>query len=304
MGYDIAVDGIFGPGTEAAVIQFQKDNELESDGIVGQNTWHALSAKCPDISQPSTVPIGSDISQPSTVPSDSALAATDPISLDGLGGVSRTMADIYNKYGKYLKEKSQEFGISTASAAAVLKAESQGSGFGSTGKMIIRFENHVFYDNWGKNHQMEFNDHFQLNSSRRWEGHTFRASTDSEFTAFHGNQNKEWEVLEFARGLDESAALKSISMGAAQIMGFNFSTLDYSSPKEMFDDMSNSMRAQLDGMFKFISRRDECINGLRTNDFVRFAKCYNGTGQAEKYGSVIEEAASAYSNVSSGRMFQ
>jgi len=29
--------------------------------------------------------------------------------------------------------------------AGVLKAESSGNGFASNGKMIIRFENHVFY---------------------------------------------------------------------------------------------------------------------------------------------------------------
>ena len=36
------VDGIFGSGTEKAVISFQKSNELEVDGIVGKNTWGKL----------------------------------------------------------------------------------------------------------------------------------------------------------------------------------------------------------------------------------------------------------------------
>ena len=32
------VDGIFGPSTQKAVIQFQKDNNLDADGIVGPKT--------------------------------------------------------------------------------------------------------------------------------------------------------------------------------------------------------------------------------------------------------------------------
>lgn len=36
------VDGIFGAGTYAAVIAFQKAHGLTPDGIVGQNTWRVL----------------------------------------------------------------------------------------------------------------------------------------------------------------------------------------------------------------------------------------------------------------------
>ncbi|MCG6904172.1 MAG: peptidoglycan-binding protein [Rhodobacter sp.] len=41
-GYDIMTDGEFGPITEGIVIEFQSDNGLEPDGIVGPKTLKAL----------------------------------------------------------------------------------------------------------------------------------------------------------------------------------------------------------------------------------------------------------------------
>jgi peptidoglycan hydrolase-like protein with peptidoglycan-binding domain len=41
-GINIAVDGIFGSATRAAVVQFQKQSGLAADGIVGPQTWQAL----------------------------------------------------------------------------------------------------------------------------------------------------------------------------------------------------------------------------------------------------------------------
>lgn len=40
--YDLAVDGRFGEETEKYVKEFQKDNNLTADGIVGSKTWKAL----------------------------------------------------------------------------------------------------------------------------------------------------------------------------------------------------------------------------------------------------------------------
>ena len=43
LGYNTnGIDGIFGAGTEKAVISFQKNKGLVTDGIVGKNTWRKL----------------------------------------------------------------------------------------------------------------------------------------------------------------------------------------------------------------------------------------------------------------------
>ena len=42
-GYNLDVDGSFGPKTQAAVRDYQLKNNLEVDGVVGKNTWGALT---------------------------------------------------------------------------------------------------------------------------------------------------------------------------------------------------------------------------------------------------------------------
>lgn len=47
-GYEIVVDGDFGPKTDRIVKQFQKDNDLVVDGVVGPKTWQVLILKAGD----------------------------------------------------------------------------------------------------------------------------------------------------------------------------------------------------------------------------------------------------------------
>jgi peptidoglycan hydrolase-like protein with peptidoglycan-binding domain len=47
LGYNVTADGSFGPGTTAAVKQFQTDHKLPATGVVDQATWNALLTATP-----------------------------------------------------------------------------------------------------------------------------------------------------------------------------------------------------------------------------------------------------------------
>lgn len=48
-GYDLNPDGNFGPGTEAALKQFQQANGLIADGVAGEKTWTKLFSLHPQL---------------------------------------------------------------------------------------------------------------------------------------------------------------------------------------------------------------------------------------------------------------
>ena len=209
----------------------------------------------------------------------------------------RALARTWNRYGGMLGSLSQMLDFEAAAAVAVLYTESSGSGFASDGRMIIRFENHVFWRRWGKQNPDTFHRHFSFDDKKSWKGHRFRAQGDGTWAAFHGKQSREWQVLEFARGLDEPAALSSISMGAPQIMGFNHALIGYETVLEMFDQLRGDVRFHILGLFDFIKGPGCCspmIDALRRRSFEDFAARYNGPGQADVYGHRIAEYREAF----------
>ena len=121
---------------------------------------------------------------------------------------------------------------------AVLAIESGGRGFAADGRMIIRFENHLFFRQWGQTNRDVFAKHFSFNSEKNWQEHRWRQFTNQPFADFHGTQDGEWRVFSFARTLDDTAAKLSISMGGPQIVGFNYPTLGYESVHQMYDAFS------------------------------------------------------------------
>ncbi|NJO19471.1 MAG: peptidoglycan-binding protein [Spirulinaceae cyanobacterium RM2_2_10] len=67
LGYPLAGLGFgrFGPSTEQAVRNFQRDRRLQVDGWVGPNTWAALFSNTPP---PSTVPLAPGVLRPDSPP--------------------------------------------------------------------------------------------------------------------------------------------------------------------------------------------------------------------------------------------
>lgn len=218
-------------------------------------------------------------------------------------GLELLMGQIYNTRGKYLKEKATELGIKPSALAAVLKAESSGHGFGTDGRQIIRFENHIFQKQWGEKHADEFDQHFQFDPKEKWKGQRWRKAADGEWQTFHGNQAKEWDVFTYARSLDENAALRSASYGAGQIMGFNHKAVGYDDAAAMVKAFDSGIRPQLDAVIAFIKNHPTCMKWLKADDYVTFAKGYNGVGKEKEYGATIKEAVDAYRKVTTGKKF-
>jgi hypothetical protein len=231
---------------------------------------------------------------------DPAMKPDDAIALDQLAGLELTMASIYNTRGKYLKDNAAKIGLTGAVLAAVLKVESNGHGFGNDGRTIIRFENHIFRSQWGAANSMTFDKFFKCNAKQGWKGQQWRKDETAAWEACHKNQAEEWDVLTFARTLDETAALKSASFGAGQIMGFNHKSVGYVDVQTMVKKFDEGIKPQLDAVIAFIKANDLCMKGLRAGDYVMFARGYNGAGQASAYAGRIQDAAGAYKKVTIG----
>jgi hypothetical protein len=205
-------------------------------------------------------------------------------------------ARFWNRYGGLILGECRRLEIDPADAVGVLVTESSGRPFGADGRLLIRFENHLFWQFWGKANQALFNQHFAFDPGVTWQGHQWRADAQGAWLACHASNAQEWQVLEFARRLDEDAALRSISMGAPQIMGFNHASIGYPTPQAMFAAFEHDAGAQLLALFRFME-----VNGLvgavRNKEYRRFAVVYNGPGQPDYYADKMRDYAAAFTSI-------
>ena len=222
------------------------------------------------------------------------------ISATNLGGTSLAAARAWNRYGGMLAPLCDTTKITPAAAVGVLCVESSGQGMSDAGRLIIRFENHVFWDRWGKHHPEVYDGSFVFDRTKRWTGHKYRARASDAWKTAHLGQTAEWEAFSLARALHEPAAMQSISMGAPQIMGFNHAAIGYDSAKEMFDRFADDERYHILGLFDFVKgggRTSRMLEALRREEYEQFATHYNGNGQAAVYGARIRAAAAAFERI-------
>lgn len=223
--------------------------------------------------------------------------ASERIELDPerAGWTERVLAATWNDFGGLATLLANVLQLDPAVAVAVLAVESGGRAFAADGRLIIRFEVHVFFEEWGKLDPDRFAQHFRFDLERPWQGHQWRPAPDQPWRDFHGSQEAEWQVFTFAREqLQPGAALRSISMGAPQIMGFNHARIGYPDAAAMFNAFTNSAHAQVIGFFDFVNAAGERLNALRQGDLLAFATSYNGSGQAPLYAALIQDAIRAF----------
>jgi len=237
-----------------------------------------------------------------TPPVAAAESATFPLPVsrlillpEGAGPAEQAVAQTWNRYGGLILEEAERLGIDPAAAMAVLVAESRGEPF-ADGRMTIRFENHLFFQYWGIHNAETFDRHFAFDPDRVWEGHTWRADASLPMQPCHTGNTQEWQLLEFARGLDETAALQSISMGAAQIMGFNHAAIGYPTPQAMFAAFEHDAGAQVRALFRFMEVNN-LVDTVRRLDYRRFALVYNGPGQPDLYANLMAGYANAFASL-------
>jgi len=209
----------------------------------------------------------------------------------------RRAAISWNKYGGLMKRISLELGIEVESAMAVICVEGGGDGFDKNGRMIIRFENHVFWMFFGKFHPQVFKKYFKYSPNVRRYGHQWREQENKPWQNVHQSQDSEWQVFNFARKLDEIAAMKSISMGAPQIMGFNHKIIGYDSVKEMFENFQKNIVYHLFALFDFTKAVPRRIIYLQNKDFYNFSREYNGTANPSGYQKRLLEYYHIYKKI-------
>lgn len=334
-GYVLKADGRFGYGTEGMVKEFQEDYGLMVTGVVEEGTWKILLdptaqpvPHTPDeptngggdgvsVTPPVTPPV---VTPPVTPPvvttpamffkddlrvNDVDLEPEVPLVLNpAWSGSTTAMAKAYNRVGGLLQALGNVSGIEPYVALGVFKVETSGREH-RKGKTVIRFENHKFYDAWGKANKNEFDKYYRfggVNSAgqpvARHKNHQFRKSVNESFRLIHvvdyeTQQNNEYEALNFAIQLcgDREIALSCISLGLSQIMGFNHSLIGYDTVGEMYDAFQESEGAHVLGFFDFCKQVNKKMLGyIERQEWVNFALLYNGSGNEQVYGSLIKNA--------------
>jgi hypothetical protein len=205
---------------------------------------------------------------------------------------TKAVVNSWNRYGALVTTLAGQLGMDPAIAIAIIATESAGAGLGDDGRLIIRFEVHQFLAYCNDQTRPVAGQHFRFDGSKTYQDplqQMWRRDPNGEWQPVHvGGQAGQWAVLDFARQIDPFAALMCISMGAPQVMGFNYELLGYRSAQAMFDDFQRSEHTQIASLFRFIEARG-LVDAVRNREFRALAAAYNGEGQVDLYAGLIQK---------------
>lgn len=184
-----------------------------------------------------------------SIQSKHALSETGDVDTNTWQAIFNEGAQTSNKIAKlflsndYISQKAIEEGIDAAAIKAVVKVESNGSGFYSNGRPKILFEGHKFWQELKKSGL----DPSALQAENQ--DIIYPKWTTTHYT---GNSKGEYDRLEKAKNIHIEAALKSASWGMFQIMGFNSKPSGFNNVKDFVSTMYEGENRQLDAFFAFL----------------------------------------------------
>ncbi|HSP70036.1 MAG TPA: N-acetylmuramoyl-L-alanine amidase [Bryobacteraceae bacterium] len=217
--------------------------------------------------------------------------------------LKKAVARTYNRLGGLMQTLATRTRIDLAGVLATWYVESGGRSH-TVNHAIIRFENHLLFNSWGKSHTADFDLHFQFGTrppatgsgcQHAWQCHKFRVGTTGDFESTHQNQDSEYRALACANALaGEDTGLQCISIGGSQILISNYANIGCASPRDMYDSFQASERAHVLGFFDYCNQSNgTLLTALRESRWADFASGYNGSGRATQYGTDIQNAAAA-----------
>src|ERR1044072_6990086 len=258
LGFDPnGVDGKFGPGTQDAVVAFQKASGLEADCTVGANALAALN-------------LNGDAGSASG--STSVAEATN----GGGGGIGASLAQALNEND--YKQAAELLQCEVAAIKAVAEVESSGGGFLPDGRPKILFERHKFHKFTGGAFAAKHPD-----ISRKSPG------------GYGAGGAHQWDRFNEAFALNPTAAIKSCSWGKFQTMGFNFELCGFATLEDFHAAMLKSEGEQLKAFCNFITS-SKLAGALRNHKWATFASGYNGKNfRINKYDTKLAAAFKKHS---------
>lgn len=158
----------------------------------------------------------------------------------------------------------EQFDVEVAVLRAVVAVEASGSGFDSKRRPKVLFEPHIFFrqlDGKKRDRAVEEGLAYQ-----KWGEKPYPKGSDAQY-----------DRINRAMLIDQSAALKSASWGLGQIMGFNHSLAGYGDVETMVLACLDSEAKQVAMMMSFI-KNTNLLPKLREHDWAGFARGYNGPG--------------------------
>ncbi len=316
LGQELIVDGDFGPKSNRAVKEFQSEQGLVADGIVGEQTWYRLyevaGAKARAKEGYELLSFASDnralviLAQSLFYLLDRKTAVTAVYdetmdanithfqTINGLDVNAQldesTWEKLFDRVAKeiesidsmllkdeFIVQKALENDLSPAAIKSVIRVESRGRGFDREKKLLILFEGHIFWKELEK---------IGLDPSSIIEGNEDILYKEPNYKYYNRLQ---YPRLEKAEAIDEVAALNSASYGMFQIMGFNYELAGFNDVLEMVNVLGKSEKNQLEAFISYL-KNTACYEDLKAKDWVSFARHYNGPKYARnQYDTKLEK---------------